>query len=337
MEAMSYLPFAKDIIAEFEGCKLRAYPDPGTKGDPWTIGYGHTGADVRPGMEITQAQAEKFLESDILVAAKGVFELLPMAQHWTPKQQAALISFAFNVGLNSLKTSTLRQRLLAKQDPLTVIKEELPRWNKGGSGVMPGLVRRRAAEVLLFGEGVKAPTAGPAWPAGMVGPRIRPPLKPGDSHLIANDINETMTAYDSSGQKLWTIPCLCRGQGRDTDWERTGEDTPPGLYLLGRIYADWEEDPNPTFSEERRSFGWYSIDAEGQEGQEGPASTPYRDGIMVHGGGKACGWPGAWAPRQPLFSTLGCVRAHNIDIRDKILPLMKKGKVWMSVLQEARK
>jgi hypothetical protein len=57
---------------------------------------------------------------------------------------------------------------------------------------------------------------------------------------------------------------------------------------------------------------------------------------MIHGGGKACGWPGAWAPRQPLHATLGCIRMHNQDIRDRVLPLLATGRVWVSVLQEAK-
>ncbi|PJH58828.1 muraminidase, partial [Salmonella enterica subsp. enterica serovar Typhimurium] len=42
------------LIKEFEGCSLKAYTDPGTGGDPWTIGYGWThsvdGKPVKPGM-----------------------------------------------------------------------------------------------------------------------------------------------------------------------------------------------------------------------------------------------------------------------------------------------
>jgi GH24 family phage-related lysozyme (muramidase) len=141
---------ARGIVSEFEGCELTAYPDPGTGGDPWTIGYGHTGPEVQPGMKITKAVAEDYLRQDLQDAADGVFQLLPLAMDWRPQQQAALISFAFNVGLGGLGDSTLRRRLLAGEDPATAVKEELPRWNKGGHGVMPGLTRRRAAEVALF-------------------------------------------------------------------------------------------------------------------------------------------------------------------------------------------
>jgi hypothetical protein len=56
---------------------------------------------------------------------------------------------------------------------------------------------------------------------------------------------------------------------------------------------------------------------------------------MIHGGGTACGWPGAWAPRQALHPTLGCIRLHNVDLRDRILPLIGMGRIWVSVYQEA--
>jgi hypothetical protein len=178
----------------------------------------------------------------------------------------------------------------------------------------------------------------PAWPVGMVGPKIRPPLKPGDHHLIANDINETLTAYTHDGKLLWRVPCLCRGQGGEAEWKRTAEDTPPGLYKVNKngTYRDYETDRSAFNCDgNRQSYGWYSFDLQGLEGQEGPNSKPYRDGIMIHGGGSACGWPEAWRPRQELHPTLGCIRLHNVDLRDKVLPLLGLGEIYISVLQEA--
>jgi len=55
---------------------------------------------------------------------------------------------------------------------------------------------------------------------------------------------------------------------------------------------------------------------------------------MIHGGGSACGWPGAWEPKQKLFTTHGCVRCHNIHLKTHILPLIKLGTVYVSVYQE---
>jgi hypothetical protein len=79
------------------------------------------------------------------------------------------------------------------------------------------------------------------------------------------------------------------------------------------------------------AYGWYSFDLVELEGQEAKYG---RGGIMIHGGGSACGWPGAWAPMQRLFSTHGCVRMHNQHLKDHLLPLTKKGTVFVSVYQE---
>jgi hypothetical protein len=72
------------------------------------------------------------------------------------------------------------------------------------------------------------------------------------------------------------------------------------------------------------------IELENQEAANG------RAGIMAHGGGSACGWPGAWKANQTLYPTLGCIRAYNIDLRDKIVPLADKGILYFAVFQEAR-
>ncbi|AEX56030.1 endolysin [Synechococcus phage S-CBS4] len=169
----------------------------------------------------------------------------------------------------------------------------------------------------------------------MIGPKKRPHdfgFKPGDSHLVVNDAVETMKAFSYEGKLLWEIPCLARGQYSDFEWKITNSDTPPGLYKIGAIYKDYESDgPNPPFNRTLMAYGWYSfdmIDLEGQEKNNG------RAGIMLHGGGSANGWPGAWAPKQKLVPTHGCVRAFNIDLRDKVLPLTKQGTVYISVWQE---
>lgn len=157
-----WLTPCRRIVREFEGCRLQAYPDPGTGGDPWTIGWGHTGPDVRQGVKWTQQQADAALDTELSRVRSAVVALLPMLPRWSGAQQAAIISLAYNIGTGALDASTLRRRLLAGEDPGTVVQEELPRWNKGGNGVMPGLTRRRAAEVVLFTGG--AVTTQPATP-----------------------------------------------------------------------------------------------------------------------------------------------------------------------------
>ena len=64
-------------------------------------------------------------------------------------QYGALVSWCFNIGVGGAQGSTLISRLNAGEEPNTVLPEELPKWNKGGGEVLPGLVRRRAAEVEL--------------------------------------------------------------------------------------------------------------------------------------------------------------------------------------------
>jgi hypothetical protein len=169
----------------------------------------------------------------------------------------------------------------------------------------------------------------------MIGPKKRPQdfgFKKGDSHLIVNDVNETMKAFSFEGKLLWEIPCLARGQYSDFEWKIANSDCPPGVYLFGDVYKDYERvGGKPAYDRTLMSYGWYTfdmIDLEGQERNNG------RAGIACHGGGSANGWPGAWAPNQPLVPTHGCLRLKNIDLRDKILPLYKKGKIFCSVFQE---
>ena len=152
-----------EIIKAHEGLRLMAYPDPGTGGEPWTIGYGHTG-NVRPGIAISEEQAEDLLREDLMKFEAAVEELLPI--ELSQSEFDALVSFAFNVGSYALQTSTLRKRLLAGEPRCQVYQEELKRWNKGGSGVMPGLVRRRQEEADLACLGyLSEPVQEPAEPA----------------------------------------------------------------------------------------------------------------------------------------------------------------------------
>jgi hypothetical protein len=169
----------------------------------------------------------------------------------------------------------------------------------------------------------------------MIGPKKRPQdfgFKRGDSHLIVNDLVETMKAFSFEGKLLWEVPCLARGQYSDFEWKIKNSDCPPGLYKLGAIYRDYERvGNNPAYDRTLMAYGWYTFDMVELENQEAKYG---RSGICLHGGGSANGWPGAWAPKQPLVPTHGCCRIFNIDLRDKVLPLTKAGTVFLSVFQE---
>ncbi len=141
-------------ITASEGCRLEAYPDPGTapphgNGEPWTIGVGHTGG-VKPGDTCTMEQAMAWLRSDVAWAEAAVNRRItvPLAQ----SQFDALVSFVFNVGESQFGTSTLL-RLLNAGD-YRGAAAQFDRWNLAGGRVMPGLVRRRAEERAMFEEGI---------------------------------------------------------------------------------------------------------------------------------------------------------------------------------------
>jgi hypothetical protein len=172
-------------------------------------------------------------------------------------------------------------------------------------------------------------------PMALIGPKKRPQnfgFKAGDSHLIVNDASERMKAFSFQGKLLWEVDCLARGQGSDFEWKLRNTDTPPGLYKVGTIYRDYEiNGDKPRYDRTLMAYGWYSLDLIELENQEAKYG---RAGIMIHGGGSGNGWPGAWAPKQSLLPTHGCVRLHNIDLRDKIIPLLKTGAIFVSVYQE---
>lgn len=134
-----------DLIQEFEGCRLRAYPDPGTGGAPWTIGYGHTGPEVHPDSVITHDQADKYLEADLHRFEDGVSRLAPKC---TDNQFAALVSFAYNVGLGNLSGSTLLKRHNAGD--YAGARAEFCKWDHMNGRVSSGLERRRGAEAMLY-------------------------------------------------------------------------------------------------------------------------------------------------------------------------------------------
>lgn len=128
-------------IAEREGERLTAYPDPATGGDPWTIGVGHTGG-VEEGDTITQDESRAFLSADLATAEAAINRgvKVPISQN----EFDALCSFTFNVGVANFMTSTLL-RLLNIGDHKDAANE-FPKWNRAAGRVMAGLVTRRAGE-----------------------------------------------------------------------------------------------------------------------------------------------------------------------------------------------
>src|SRR5690606_4633897 len=143
------LAHALALIKEFEGCRLTAYPDPGTGGEPYTIGWGATGPGIRPGVKWTQAQADERLAQDVDRFLTGVFAAINKATVTpSPAELGAMTSLAYNIGLRAFEQSTLL-RLYNAGDRAGAAAQFL-RWNRAGGKVMRGLTRRREAEKALF-------------------------------------------------------------------------------------------------------------------------------------------------------------------------------------------
>jgi lysozyme len=131
-----------DLIASFEGLRLKAYVCPA---GILTIGYGHTG-DVKEGDIITEEKAKELLAKDVERFENAV--IVAVNVQMTPAMLDALVSFTYNVGEGNLRRSTLLKRLNAK-DYIGAANEFL-KWNKGGGKILPGLVKRRETERELF-------------------------------------------------------------------------------------------------------------------------------------------------------------------------------------------
>ncbi|MXP25697.1 glycoside hydrolase family protein [Altererythrobacter indicus] len=140
------------LIKQFEGCARRrddglieAYPDPGTGGAPWTIGWGATGSGIGPGTLWTQSQCDERLSCDLVRYAEEVSTALGDA----PTSQAqfdALISFHYNTGAISRATLTRKHRT----GDYAGAAAEFARWTRAGGKVLKGLEKRRAAEAKLY-------------------------------------------------------------------------------------------------------------------------------------------------------------------------------------------
>lgn len=131
------------LIKEFESVQLKAYKCPA---GVWTIGVGHTGPDVTPGMVITEGQADEILNGDLRKFERAVNNAVKVPL--TQTQFDALVSFTFNVGEGNLKSSTLLK--LLNEGKYQEVPAQLMRWNKAGGKELAGLTRRRKAEGDLW-------------------------------------------------------------------------------------------------------------------------------------------------------------------------------------------
>jgi lysozyme len=149
MGTSEVIDIAADLCRHFEGFSAKPYICPA--GYP-TIGYGSCfypdGRRVTMSdPAITMEQADGLLHADLLNFYNSVVSFCPGVVGQS-RRAAALLDFTYNLGAARLKASTLRRRV--NEGDWDQAKVELMRWVRGGGRILPGLVRRRQAEVNLI-------------------------------------------------------------------------------------------------------------------------------------------------------------------------------------------
>jgi lysozyme len=136
------------LLKRFEGCRLKAYKCPAAV---WTIGFGNTfyedGTKVKDGDVITQQRADELAKFIVEQFADSI--RLMIKQPLTENQFSACVSLAYNIGTGGFKKSSVLKKLNVSPQDQT-IADSFRLWNKGGGKILPGLVRRREAEIALY-------------------------------------------------------------------------------------------------------------------------------------------------------------------------------------------
>ncbi len=147
---MRSIQVARDLCLVFEGMYLKPYLCPANVP---TIGVGSTfyESGIRVSLAdppITKDRAMQLLEHELQKCLPAVQKLCPGLAPWGDEATGAILDFAFNCGTGALSASTLRRRINSDDSPGARV--ELSKWVRGGGRVLPGLVRRRAAEAAIL-------------------------------------------------------------------------------------------------------------------------------------------------------------------------------------------
>ena len=128
-----------NLIKKYEGCKLTSYICPA---GVLTIGYGHTGKDVKPNQTITKKKAINLLKKDLARFERHV-QSYNYIYEWTDNEFSALVSFAYNIGnIDQLTAYGTRTR--------SQIRSAMLKYVKANAKTLAGLVKLRKVELKLF-------------------------------------------------------------------------------------------------------------------------------------------------------------------------------------------
>ena len=146
---------ATKIIAQFEGLRLKSYPD---SGGIYTIGYGttinpETGLPIKKGDVITKEKALAWLRINTAALETQIKKLVKVPIN--ANQLTALTSLAYNIGMGAFAGTKNRPpstllRLLNSGADKNLVAAQFIRWNKVKGQVVDGLTKRRKLEAELF-------------------------------------------------------------------------------------------------------------------------------------------------------------------------------------------
>lgn len=137
------------LIKEHEGLRLEAYPDPGSGGKPYTIGYGHT-SGVKLGDTCTEAEALDFLRDDVAWAERCVERSIQSDAVVTDAEFDAMVSLTFNIGCANFQKSTVLRLVNAGCEDDEAYRAAFALWNRAAGRTMAGLTKRREHEAEYF-------------------------------------------------------------------------------------------------------------------------------------------------------------------------------------------
>lgn len=138
-------PRGLTLVQSFEKLRLIGYLP--TPDDKPTIGWGHTGPEVRVGLVWTKAHADEVFAADAAKRTQQLNKLL-YGIPTTQGQFDALFSLLYNIGAANLRTSTLLR--LHRAGQYRRAADEFPKWDHQNHKVLRGLLRRRRAERALY-------------------------------------------------------------------------------------------------------------------------------------------------------------------------------------------
>lgn len=193
-----------ELIKQFEGIQLKAYPDPLSGGKPYTVGWGSTrrkdGSPFYLGEVITRAEADELLNWQVEQEFLPSLERIPVWPELNENQRGALLSFAYNLGADfygSTGFDTLT-RVLRDRD-WNQIESALLLYRNPGSTVEAGLKRRRQAEADLFNTPPGEIPGRGEQPTPATGPRTLYLTQP---PLIGTDVRDLQKALNRAGFSL---------------------------------------------------------------------------------------------------------------------------------------